>query len=59
MDIPLRNALDGLRKAGATGLPDELLIEQAPDGSRWQGNKKNGDHWFLIKHKSGSYNAQF
>lgn len=59
MDIPLRNALDGLRQSGAQNLPDASTVENAPAGSQWKGIKKNGDHWYLIKHKTGSYNAEF
>jgi len=59
MDIALRNALDGLRKAGAMDLPDAQTIESARGGTSWAGKKRNEGQWYLIKHKAESYNAEF
>ena len=59
MDIALRNALDGLRKAGARHIPEPSVVENSPAGSRWHGIKRDGDRWYLVKHSKGSYNAEF
>jgi hypothetical protein len=59
MDIPLINALDALKQKGAQGLPAAASVEAAANGTRWNGKKKDGDRWYLVKHKTGSYNAEF
>ncbi len=59
MDIPLRNALDALRRAKSRGLPSAETVERSQDGSKWYGKTENGDRWMLVKHKAGSYNAGF
>ncbi len=59
MDKALRNALDGLRQAGAQNLPEASTVEMSVPGSRWHGTKKDGDRWYLVKHGIESYNAKF
>ncbi len=62
MQVPtsLTNALNALKANGAQGLPSESEILEAPDGTNWTGDKNTpGETWFLVKHNTDSYNAQF
>ena len=48
-----------LRAAGVDdrGLPSEVNIETAKDGTHWKGTKRNGDQWELIKNNDDSFNC--
>lgn len=59
MDIALRNTLDGLRKAGARHIPEPSVVENSPAGTKWYGQKRDGDRWYLVKHGKESYNTEF
>lgn len=59
MDIALQNALDGLRKVGARHVPEPSVVESSPSGSSWYGVKRDGDRWYLVKHRKGSYNVEY
>jgi len=54
-----QKALAELRDAGAHGMPSEVNIETAKDGTHWKGTKRNGDPWELIKNNDDSITCTY
>jgi hypothetical protein len=59
MDMALNNALKELEEHGAVGLPEAGVVEQAADGSHWEGKKSDGERWSLDKLHNESYNSEY
>jgi len=57
MNTRLQGALSELKKAGAQSLPSPSAVENAKDGTTWNGKKTNGASWSLTKNRADSYNC--
>jgi hypothetical protein len=57
MNSSLLNALSAIKRAGGYKIPSAVEVEEAPNGKKWYGEKKDGAHWMLIKHRIDSYNV--
>lgn len=58
LNAALANALDALKSAGAKDIPTAYDALLAPNGTSWNGVKKDHSHWKLIKHREDSYNVE-
>ena len=57
MNASLQKALAELIGAGATGLPSKEQVENAKDGTSWEGKKRDGSQWQLTKNNADSFNC--
>jgi len=55
MNSHLQKALAALTNSGAQGIPSAKEVENAKDGTTWNGTKKNGSGWSMTKNKSDSF----
>jgi hypothetical protein len=55
MNAHLQKALEALSNSGAQGIPSETTVENAQDGTIWNGTKTNNSPWSLTKNNETSF----